>query len=388
MKRRSMFTILIALTLMVLFVFTGCGKKNDPIVSQLPEFITFSTYDIGTATYTQMAAVCEGLLKNSGIKTRQLTSGTDFGRIIPVKTGKAHFLVATGNTAYLATEGKGEFENYEWGPQDLRLTWIAFNKNTAGTLITAADANIKTPYDLKGKRFYYIVGSPSSNLIGEAILKYANLTWDDVVKVEMPGLGAAYKSIAEGKADAGPGGITSPTFFELASSPRGLYLPEFPVDDKDGWKRINEFAPGVYRPVKAITGAGVSPEQPRNLINYAYPVVLTYPEQDEEVVYTITKAFHESYDQYKDMLPELREWKLEDCIIPENMFAPFHSGAVKYFKEIGWWNEKLEERQTQLLERQEKLKDIWNESVTEAQDQKIKAADYPKYWQEKRELLN
>lgn len=123
--------IIMALILSLVLLFSGCTSlkenttsSNDTELSQegeisssnngemsqeLPDFLTITSYDVGTVTYAQIAGICEGLLKHSNMKIRQRVSGTEFGRIIPVRSGDAHFIAGTSNTVYFANEGIGDF---------------------------------------------------------------------------------------------------------------------------------------------------------------------------------------------------------------------------------------------------------------------------------------
>ena len=143
-------------------------------------------------------------------------------------------------------------------------------------------------------------------------------------------------------------------------------------------------------PIRATNGVTLSEDNPADVIKLTSPVLVVQPYLDEHIVYALTKAIHESYNDYKDLHPNLVLYKLEDAIIPDNMVIPFHEGAVKYFKEIGWWNQELEEKQQVLLDRQAKYKDVWNETVAEATEKGLAAEEFPEYWLEKRskELVN
>ncbi|UCG98623.1 MAG: ABC transporter substrate-binding protein, partial [Burkholderiales bacterium] len=63
------------------------------------------------------------------------------------------------------------------------------------TVLAAKDSGIKTAADLKGKRVAWVIGAPSLNQNITAILAFANLTWDDVKKVEFGGFGPAMDGI-------------------------------------------------------------------------------------------------------------------------------------------------------------------------------------------------
>ncbi len=394
------FFIFLVMTLSLVLLFCGCSTSSNgteppqeekisspgddelPQEEVLPDFLTITSYDIGTVTYAQIAGISEGILKHSNIKIRQRVSGTESGRIIPVRTGDAHFVAGTSNTVHFGNEGTGDFATIDWGPQGLQQVWVADTTNV--TLVTAADSGIKTPYDLEGRKYPYVEAALSATFVHEALLRFAGLTWDDVEKVELPGAGAIYNSILEGRTDAVGGGLSASPFFELAGTRRGIHVLEFPKDDEEAWARVQAFAPHFF-PKVATEGAGISEGETKEVVGYAAPVFLTYPQLDEFIAYSFTKAMHESFDDYKDVHPDLPCFAIEDAITLENMVAPYHEGSVKYFREIGWWNDEFEAKQNQLLARQDKLKGLWEETLDEAEENDISAGEFPEFWMQKRE---
>jgi len=49
------------------------------------------------------------------------------------------------------------------------------------------------------------------------------------------------------------------------------------------------------------------------------------------------------------MNPKFKEWSLQGAV--KNPEIPFHTGAIKYYKEKGVWSGQLEERQKELLDK-------------------------------------
>lgn len=237
---------------------------------------------------------------------------------------------------------------------------------------------------MAGKKYPYAEAAGAATFVHEALLRFAGLTWDDVEVVELPGAGAIYNSILEGRTDAVGGGLSSSAFYELAASRRGIHILEFPPDDRDGWARLQAFAPHFF-PKVATEGAGINEGETKNVVGYAAPVFLTYPQLDEFIAYSFTKALHESFDDYKDLHPDLPCFDIEDAITLENMVAPYHDGSVKYFKEIGWWNDEFEAKQNQLLAKQAKLKELWDKALDEAEKNNISAGKFAEFWLKKRE---
>ncbi|MCB1637749.1 MAG: TAXI family TRAP transporter solute-binding subunit, partial [Thiothrix sp.] len=55
----------------------------------------------------------------------------------------------------------------------------------------------------------------------------------------------------------------------------------------------------------------------------------------DEVVYTVTKAVFDNFDDFKKLHPAFANLKEEE-MIKNGLSAPLHEGAVKYYKERGW----------------------------------------------------
>ncbi len=114
------------------------------------------------------------------------------------------------------------------------------NSDALLTIVTAKDANINTLADLKGKRVAWVVGAPSLNQNITALLAFANLTWNDVKKVEFGGFGQAMDGIVANQVDAAFSSTISGQAYKIASSPRGIRYPAVPHGDKEGWARMQQ----------------------------------------------------------------------------------------------------------------------------------------------------
>jgi TRAP transporter TAXI family solute receptor len=317
----------------------------------------------------------------TGIKTRQIVSGTDFGRMIPVRSGQVHFFLGTSNTVELASTGKSPFNTSDWGPQAFRQVWSSLSSGGIGVYVLEK-SDINTIADLKGKRVTYITGNDSANLVGEAILAYAGLTWDDVEKCICSSPSDAYTALSEGRADCYWGGATAATLFEMDQT-MGLRLVEFDRDDQEAWGRLRNFAATFY-PKEGTVGVDMSEDNPKCVLGFVAPVVMTYAQLDDDIAYAVTKAIDISYDAYKDINVELVGWRADLALVPEALVVPFHDGAIKYLKEAGYWNDELQAKQDALLEKEAKLQELWNSALTKASEQKIKSADFAAFWDQVR----
>ncbi len=341
--------------------------------SGIPKTMVWSTYDVGSSGYVQASAIADAFVKKYGTRIRLLPSGTDVGRLTPLKMGRVSYGFLA-NEVYFATEGLYSFSNIEWGPQDLRVVAV---HPASVAMPTTKVSEIRTIKDIKGKRLTYVPGSPSLNVKMDAILAFAGLTWDDVKKTEFPSYSASFKSLLMGKADAAVGSVTSPLMYELATSPKGLYWVEFPPEDKAAWKRMQAVCP-FLSPMKEGIGAGLDPKHPRNLIGFKYPMVTVYAHENPDTVYNFLKALDEAFDLYKGSHPVMPFWKLSYMKPPAD--APFHEGAIKYLKEKGIWTDADEKWNNDRIAHMKKLQAAWQKALDDRESKKLKSKDFPKFW--------
>jgi len=398
-KRRKLVLWLLIIVLSIPMVLSGCSNGITPTTTppqattnptptetpggtdlkdlKLPDFISFASYDVGSATFAQVAGLCEGVMNVTGIKTRQIVSGTDFGRMIPVRSGQVHFFLGTSNTVELASTGRSPFNTSDWGPQAFRQAWSSLSSGGIGVYVPD-NSSIQTIADLAGKRVTYITGNDSANLVGEAILAYAGLTWGDVEKCICSSPSDAYTALSEGRSDCYWGGATASTLYEMDQT-MGLRLVEFDPGNEEAWQRLKAFASTFYAK-EGTVGVDMSKDAPKCVLGFVAPVIMTYGQLDDNIAYAITKAIDISYDAYKDINVELAGWKADLALVPEALVVPFHEGSIKYLKEAGYWTDELQAKQDALLEKEAELQELWNGALTKASEQKIKSANFAAFW--------
>ena len=345
----------------------------------LPKSMIWSGYDVGSTGYVQASAIADGFLKKWKTQIRIIPSGTSIGRITPLTARKA-VCAFLSNEVYSSVEGIDDFASYEWGPQDLRVILAHPNGNGCAT---TKESGIKTPKDLKGKRVIWIPGTPSVNVKNEAYLAFAGLTWNDVVKVEVPNYRESQRALIDGRADATAIAPNTPMMYELENSPRGLQWVHFDPEDKEGWKRLQKVAPYLY-PKWVKIGAGIDPNHPQPLLGFRYPMITVYADADPGLVYNLVKAVHLSFPLYEKSFPVMPEWRIEDSGVPP-ADAPFHDAAVKYLKEQGVWKQNYDEWNSKRISHIKKLQSAWEDTLQTAQENKIKSKDFADFWLKERE---
>ena len=321
----------------------------------MPKKTAWTAYGTTSSGYAQAVSIGNMMKKHYGTNMRVIPGKNDISRMTPLRDNKAGYC-ACGIAAYFGQEGVFIFADKKWGPQPIRL--LMTNIGSFGlSLATAKDAGIKTMADMKGKRVSWVQGAPALNWNVSAQLAFAGLTWDDVQKVKVSGFAASFDAVKNGQSDAAFSSTVSSSPKKLSASPRGLSWVPVPHGDAAGWKRMSAAAP-VYGKVKATLGSEIDKNNPTELSNYPYPILVANDSWDAGEVYAIVKAMVDHYDDYKSAAKGALGWKLDN----QNMqwAMPYHNGAIKYFKEAGKWDAAAQKHQDMLVGRQAVIKKAWD----------------------------
>ena len=339
----------------ILLLFTPVSSLAAEDI-QFPKTIAWSAYQTGTGGYSQAVAIGNNQQRQYGTNLRVIPGRNDVSRLATLRAGRVHFS-AGGSEAIYAQEGILNFASKIWGPQSIRALMSNYSDSCSYTMVTATDANIRSISDVKGKRVTFVQGAPSLNNAMAALLSYANLTWDDVERVEVGGYNASADAVVNNRADVVGGACNSPPFLRLEASPRGLTFPPFPHDDEEAIQRVRERLPW-YVPHIAIEGPTI-PSEGIQVFTSAYPLLVGLDTSDALLAYSTVRVMHENYETYKNNAPGASGWRMDRQKF-EQAFVPFHPGAIRYYKEIGAWTPEAEANNQKNLHRQSVLKIAWD----------------------------
>ncbi len=354
------------------------GLGLPAMAVDLPGTVTWAAYPTGSGGYAQAVAIGSVLQNEYGVNLRVIPGRNDVSRLSPLRAGRVHFS-AGGTEAIYAQEGLLDFGTQAWGPQALRAVYWSMSDGCSYTLITHADSGIKTIDDVRGKRVPFVQGSPTLNNATASLLAYANLTWDDVQRVEFGGYMGTIDAIMDGSLDVMGSSCNTTAAVRVDAGPRGLQFITFPHDDQEAIGRVTARIPW-FVPHVATSGPTIDPDKGVEVFSSPYPFLVATAAQDPDLVYNMTKAMVEHYDDYKDNVPGGEGWGLDRQGL-ETAFAPFHDGAIRYFKEAGVWTEAAERRQQANLRRQEVLLKAWEDYTARAS---VNEDEFRRGWMEHR----
>jgi len=378
MRNKSvLFSLICVLMLGVIMVgFSESGEAS--------EIIKFGTHTAGTGGYRQVALAAEGIMeKFEDIVVRCVPAGTDASRAKMVQQGEAHTAALNSLAAWTLQEALFNYNSPDWGPQPVRYLWIP--QHAGDVMAVRGDSDIYQVSDLKGKRVAITPPSPSCSLLNEAQLAYGGLTWDDVEPTVYPGPAQAYDAVIKKRIDATFFNVSGSKAFELASMPCGIRYIEVPPTYEEGWERLRKIAPMVS-PRMSPVGGGLSEQNPVWTMTLGYPTFLAWEHLDENIAYKITKVLHQSYSEYAQKNDSLKlDWTIDTTLtIFRNDIAPLHKGSIRYFNEIGMWNEELDKINEERIQHQEDLKNLWETTIKEAKENNITGEEFEKLWMKNR----
>jgi TRAP transporter TAXI family solute receptor len=194
-------------------------------------------------------------------------------------------------------------------------------------IVAAADSGIRTLADLKGKRIS--VGAPKSGteLNARAVLKAAGLTYKDFSKVEYLPFGESVELMKNRQLDVTlqSAGLGVASLRDLATAVK-IVVVAVPADVV---AKVGDpaYQPGVI-PAKTYEG------QNEDIATVAIQnFLVTHEGVSTETVYNMTKSMFDNLDQMVAAHAAAKVIKKENG--PKNMPLPLHSGAEKYYREVG-----------------------------------------------------
>ncbi len=102
--------------------------------------------------------------------------------------------------------------------------------------------------------------------------------------------------------------------------------------------------------------AGITPKGWQGA-SYPFPIMLSRPDQESDKVYQLAKSLVENFDQFQDKAIGASGWNM--AAQDFSWVIPFHEGAIKYYREIGFWLDAHDAHNNNLILRQQVLRSAW-----------------------------
>ena len=343
-----------------------------------PSTLTMVTTGADTGTFASCNGIAVLMEKSTKMKVRILPEGTSALRFEKLYNKAADLSSESSSSWEYSITGHKGFMAKELRPQ--RLFW--FHYDTYWGYIVRADSPFKTIYDLKtakGVKISVNTAIPSMvDVVKDGIPAFLGMSQAEAnehfVWVPCSSTSANILSVAEGKADVGYAASTSSGTIEAEAGPHGIRYLELPPNDKAAWKRFQAISGSSTRMPGVVTYGAKSLVGAHSYNSFfTFNVLAETDAANEELVYELTKWFHQNYDAYKAVHVNAGRASLANFrkYLDANSL-PVANGCIRYLKEIGKWTSQDDKRQEESLKLEKRWFDARRAVNAEADAKKLR----------------
>jgi TRAP transporter TAXI family solute receptor len=294
-------------------------------------FITIGTGGVTGVYYPTGGAICRLVNKDRadhGIRCSVESTGGSVYNINTMRSGELDMGIVQSDIQYKALKGEGE-EFQAAGPfEDLRALFSVHPEPF--TVVARADSGIETFDDLKGKRVN--VGNPGSGQRStmEVLMNAKGWTMDDFALASELKSAEQSQALCDNKIDAMVFTVGHPSgSIQEATTTCDTKLVPVTGAEVDQLVADNPYYAKAVIPGGMYRGTDDDVE--------TFGVKATFVSSaavPEDVIYEVTKAVFENFEDFKKLHPAFANLKQED-MVTQALSAPLHAGAEKYYKEAG-----------------------------------------------------
>ncbi|AGK61911.1 TRAP transporter solute receptor, TAXI family [Archaeoglobus sulfaticallidus PM70-1] len=259
-----------------------------------------------------------------GVKATAVTSGASVVNARKIGNLEAEFGLLQNDVAYYAYNGLEMFKDAKID----KIRGVATLYPEIIQIVTLKENNIKTIYDLKGKRV--AVGAPGSGTAVDAmqILKAAGID-ESNTDIRYLNFKEVSDALKDKTIDAGfiVAGVPTSAVTDI-SAVRDVAIVEVPDEIYEKLKADYPFYVQVTIPAGTYKGV----DQDVKTVS-VLAMLATNADVSEDVVYEVTKAIFEHKDVLEAAHKRAEDITLETAL--DGMPIPLHPGAEKYYKEKG-----------------------------------------------------
>jgi uncharacterized protein len=319
--------VLLTISLVVMAACSG----GDATRSARPQFLSIGTAPPGGAFFVVGGALAQVLNEHRGAENWNVTAESTMGsqeNIRRLVTGELHLALSNAAITYFAVRGGEEWQT----PQPVQSV-MTLAPNIA-LFVTPANSGIRRIPDLKGKRV--VIGPPGAGFeyFVRPLLAAHGVTYDNFTALQGT-QAAAVDMLADGSAAAAfLGGAVPTASITQASATQSVHF--IPFDEEARNRLVAEYP--FFSPADIPAGTYRGQSEVFRGLDVGSMHLITAANQDEEMVYRVTRALYENRAAVAERHPAGQWIRAEAVVRPTG--TEFHPGAIRYYREIGIWPEK------------------------------------------------
>ena len=297
--------------------------------AQKRQFLSVGTAPPGGAFFVVGGAIAQVVSNHTGDMNWEVSAEATKGtqeNIRRLAKGELEFALANAAISYFAVRGEGAWK----GEQPIRVV-MTLAPNVA-LFITSQSSGVKKLSDLKGKRVAVGPAGAGFEYFLEPILGAHGISYQDFSPLHNTQAGAV-DMLADGSAAAVfLGGAVPTSSITRASASQNIFF--IPFDDTAKQELFESYP--FFNAVVIPSGTYRGQDEPFQGMNVGAMHLITAANLDAETVYQFTKILYEQRAEVVKTHPAGK------AINPKNVVkdtgTPFHTGSIRYYKEIGIWS--------------------------------------------------
>ena len=328
MARRMTRRILIALVALGLTVSCGPAGPGAPSKQRL----SIATGGTGGVFYPYGGGIARVLSEHlPNVEATAEVTAASVDNLKFLKQGTSDIAFTMADMAQDGLQGREAFADF--GAVPVRALAVLYPSYTH--LVTLGSSSIRTVADLRGKVVSTGPPGAGSAVLAARILKAAGLDPARDIREHGLAVAQAVDALKDGKLDAffWNGGIPTAAIVDLVNTP-GVTARILPLDDVLPALQRAYGSSLYYRTVIPKGMYGVPEDVPVVALENVLVVSETMP---ESLAYDITRVLFEQQPTLASIHPQGKDLSLGTALTGAG--APFHPGAIRYYRERGVWKE-------------------------------------------------
>ena len=258
--------------------------------------------------------------------TAEATKGTQ-ENIRRIVNSELEFALANAAISYFAVRGEGAWET------EHTIRSVMTLAPNVGLFLTPQSSGVRKIQDFAGKRIVVGPAGAGFEYFLKPILAAHGVTYEDFTPINSTYIGAV-DLLADGSAAAAfiGGAIPTPAATQASTSQDIFFVP-FDAAAKQSLFEDYPFFNPVTIPANTYKGQ----TEPFASMNVGAMHLITAENADENMVYAFTKTL------YTHRAEVVKRHGAGKAINPKNVVkdtgTAFHPGAIRFYREIGIWNE-------------------------------------------------
>ncbi|WP_439240352.1 TAXI family TRAP transporter solute-binding subunit [Lonepinella sp. BR2474] len=331
------FKLLLLPIVMGSLLLTACGEKSETTSAKTAnsdvataktnnqletKFLTVATGGASGPYNIIATSLTELYNQLYGVNAKTQTTGASVENLNLLAQKKVEMAFVMSDALKDAVNGTGNFKQ----PID-NVTQIASLYPNYVQIASSAKSNIKDINDLRGKRVAVGAQGSGVEVAARSLLNGFGITYNDI-NVDYLGYAEAADALKAGKLDAAflTSGIPNASLMELGQG-FDLSMVSIPTDKLNEIAKTNNLFIPMDIPANTYGNASAVPTAA--ILN----ALVVRKDLSENDVYQITKTFFENLDKLK--IAHRAATDIDPQRASQNLVAPLHPGAKRYYDEIG-----------------------------------------------------